>query len=271
MNCKIRFISFLLLISATGPLQASSIKHIFIDINALITPSTTAASKIIGIINSMKYTAVVGHIPCKFDFFRALKNVPALTDQTTYNEDIAMPGILCDWLLGLQTNNTIKSTINQYLEKSHYSDIEKTIFKNIITMMMTPTIFIDTQHLVKDFCKILQTLKKMGYTVYLIGNWDKESEPLLMKLLQGNFLPDPKHCYFSNKAKNLKPNAQYFDQLLKHFSTNSNPIAKHECLIIDVEKSHAQAARSLGFSTILLHGHSSTQLKSELSRVGIRL
>ena len=267
MNCKTKTFALLFVFFAFHNLESSTIKHIFIDINAIIAPSTTAASKIIGIINSMKYTASVGHIPSRADFFKALKNVPAKTDQITYNEDLAMPPILCDWLLGLQSNLTIKSEISAYLEKSHLSDIEKTIFKNISLMMLSPSIFIDTQYLIKDFTKILQTLKKMGYTVYLIGNWDKESEPMLMKLLAGNSLPDAKHCYFSNKAKQLKPNSQYFDLLLKHFNLTN----KHECLIIDVEKSHTQAARNFGFSTIFLHGHSSIQLKSELNRVGIRL
>ncbi len=267
MNCRKKTIAFLFFLFVQHNLESSTIKHIFIDINAIITPSTTAASKIIGIINSMKYTASVGHIPSRADFFKALQHVPAKTDQVTYNEDLAMPPILCDWLLGLQTNHAIKSTISQYLEKSHISEIEKTIFKNISFMMLSPSIFIDTQHVIKDFIKILQTLKKMGYTVYLIGNWDKESEPFLMKLLAGNNMPDAKHCYFSYKAKQLKPNAQYFDQLLKHFNISN----KHECLIVDVEKTHTQAARSFGFSTIFLHGHSSMQLKSELNRVGIRL
>lgn len=267
MNCKTKTIALVLFFFASSNLQSSPIKHIFIDINAIITPSATAASKIIGIINSMKYTAIIGHIPCRADFFKALKNVPAITDQVTYNENMAMPAILCDWLLGLQTNNAIKSTIYHHLEKSNISEIEKTIFKNISLMMMSPTTFIDTQYVIKEFGKILHMLKKMGYTVYLVGNWDKESEPMLIQLLQGHFMPGAKHCYFSNKAKQLKPNTQYFDLLLKQY----NIVNKHECLMIDVEKSHAQAARSFGFSTILLHGHSPLQLKSELNRVGIRL
>lgn len=267
MNCRTKFFSFLYVFFAFNTIESTTIKYIFIDINALIAPSTTAASKIIGIINSMKYTASVGHIPSRADFFNALQRIPAKTNQVTYNEDLAMPPILCDWLLGLQTNHAIKTEISHYLEKSRLSEIEKTIFKNISMMMLSPSMFIDTQYLIKDFNKIIQTLKKMGYTVYLIGNWDKESEPMLMKLLAGNNMPDSKHCYFSHKAKQLKPNPHYFELLLEHFKIAN----KHECLVIDVEKSHTQAARNFGFSTIFLHGHNASQLKSELNRVGIRL
>ncbi len=267
MNYKTKTIGILCIFFATSMIESLPIKHIFIDINALVAPSTTAASKIIGIINSMKYTAVVGHIPSRLDFFKALKNIPAKTNQVTYNEDLAMPGILCDWLLGLQPNQTIKSTISTYLDKSHMSEIEKVVFKNISLMMMSPSIFMETQYVIKDFAKIIQTLKKMGYTIYIIGNWDKESDPILMKLLTSNILIDSKHCFFSHKAKQLKPNSLYFDALLDHFNIN-NP---SECLVIDIEKTHTHAARNLGFSTILLHGHSATQLKSELNRAGIRL
>jgi hypothetical protein len=266
MNCKSKLIAFLFFFSASIQLNSTPIKHIFIDITTIVKTSATASSQIIGIINSMKYTAVVGHIPSKIDFFRALKNVPALTDQHTYNEDILMPAILCDWLLGLQSNNAVRSAIYKHLDKSSLSDIEVTIFKNITSMMMSPTMFIDTQYAIKDFSKILQNLKKAGYTIYLIGNWDKESEPFLIKFLHENHFPDSRHCYFSNKAKQLKPNSDYFDQLLKHYNLNKN-----ECLIIDIEKNHAQSARNQGFSTILLHGNNPTQLKYELTRLGIRI
>lgn len=266
MNCKNKTIVFLFFFLISTHLNSTAIKHIFIDINMIIKPSPTAASQIVGIINSIKYTAVVGHIPSKSDFFKALKNIPALTDQETYNEEMLMPAILCDWLLGLQTNKTIRSSIYNHLEKSHLSEIEKTIFKSITFMMMSPSVFIDTLYLIKDFSKIFHGLKKAGYTVYLIGNWDKESEPMLMKLLNGNHLPDARHCYFSSKAKQLKSNPGYFNQLLKYFN-----LTKNECLIIDVEKHHAQDARNEGFSTILLHGHNPVQLKSELARVGIRI
>ena len=267
MNCKNKTIALLFFFLVSANLEASTIKHIFIDINAIIKPSQTAASQIVGIINSMKYTAIVGHIPSRSDFFKALKNVPALTQQQTYNEDLLMPAILCDWLLGLQTNNAIRSTIFEYLESNHaMTDIEKTIFRNISSMMMSPSIFIETQYLLNDLSKILHKLKKHGYEVYLIGNWDKESEIYLMKLLSGHFLPDSKHCYFSSKAKQLKPNSEYFNALLQQYN-----LEKSECLIIDVEKSHAKNARAAGFSTILLHNHSAMQLKSELTRMGIRI
>ncbi|MBV8660950.1 MAG: HAD hydrolase-like protein [Candidatus Dependentiae bacterium] len=270
MNCRSKTIAILFFLFISTDLNAvpqdKNIKHIFIDINTILTINKTAASKIVGIINSMKYTAKMGHIPSKTDFFKSLKNVPAITEEQTYNDDLIMPVILCDWLLGLQTNHMIRSTIFQYLEKSSLSEIEKTIFKNVSSMMMSPSIFIETQYLIKEFSKLFHSLKKAGYTLYLIGNWDKESEPYLMRLLSGHSFPDSNHCYFSNKAKNLKPNPDYFDKLLKYYN-----LSKKECLIIDIEKNHAYSARNQGFNTILLHDFSPAQLKSELTRIGIQI
>lgn len=270
MNCRNK-IAILFFLFASISLNATisqdkNIKHIFVDINTILTVNSYTASKIIGWINSGKYFGKTGHNPSKADFFKALKDAPAITDQQTYNDDLLMPVILCDWLLGLQTNHAIRSTISQYLDKSPISDIEKIIFKNIAAMMMSPSIFIETQYLIKDFSKIFNSLKKSGYTIYLIGNYDKESEPYLFRLLSGNSLPDVNHCYFSNKAKELKPSPEYFDQLLQNYN-----ISKKECLIIDIEKNHALSARNQGFNTILLHGHSPSQLKSELARIGIRV
>lgn len=269
---KLYYTTLFALFLASDCISATSkIKYVFIDINALIAPSTTAASKIIGIINSMKFTALLGKIPSQADFFKALSEVPACTTQTTYHENNSMPCILCDWLLGLQTNQKIKLLIYEHLEKSSITDIEKTIYKNITSMMMSPSIFIDTQYIIKDLSKIIHSLKKNGYNVIIIGNWDKESEPLLFKLLNGHNLPDQKHSYFSYRSEYLKPNPKYFTKLLQHFSTKSHMITPEECVIIDVEKNHAIAARSHGFHSILLHGHNASQLKSELSRINIKL
>ena len=113
MNCRSKLIAFLFFFSISSQLETTPIKHIFIDITTIVKTSATASSQIVCIINSMKYTATIGHIPSKADFFKALKNVPALTDQKTYNDDILMPAILCDWLLGLQSNHAIRSAIYQ--------------------------------------------------------------------------------------------------------------------------------------------------------------
>lgn len=262
----VKKIVFVCWLSMSIHLHGATIKHIFVDINTLIATSQSIASKHVGIIASMRYLASVGHIPSKVDLFKALQDVPAQTDQFTHNDNLLMPLIFSDWLMGLQSNSSIKANIYHYLEKSHLTEVEKTIFKNISNMMLSPTIFIDTQYLIKEMVKILNHLKKAGYTVYIIGNWDKESEPYLMKLLHHHLTIDAKHCYFSNKAKQLKPQAAYFDELIHHFH-----LQKKDCLIIDVEKNHVQSARNLGFTTILLHGQNHQQLKSELTRIGIRL
>ena len=137
MNCKNKTIAILFFFLASINLEASAIKHIFIDINTIIKPSQTAASKVVGIINSMKYTAVVGNIPSKADFFKALKNVPARTQQQTYNDDLLMPAILCDWLTASQTNYAIRAAIFQHLDHDkNLSDIEKTIFKETLTQLL---------------------------------------------------------------------------------------------------------------------------------------
>ncbi len=250
----------------TYSLLSSPIKHIFVDISAIISTSTMAAAKHVGMINSVRYGAVVGHTPTKSDFFKALGNVPAISPCQTYNDNILMPCIFSDWLLGLKTNKQIKTIIYNYLDNSDLSHIEITIFKNITNMMMTPSALIETQCVVKDITKILFNLKKAGYKLYLIGNWDKESENLLMKLLQGYNLPQNHDCYFSSKAKKLKPDPEYFTCLCSHFKATPK-----ECLIIDTEKHHTLAARNSGISTILLHNHNASQLKSELARIGITL
>ena len=48
MNFKNKTIAILFFFLATINIEASTIKHIFIDINTIIKPSQTAASKVVG-------------------------------------------------------------------------------------------------------------------------------------------------------------------------------------------------------------------------------
>lgn len=251
----------LIFLSVSFHLDAK-VTHIFIDINLLLETCTKAATKEVGAWNSTKYLAFMGKIPCKADFFKALQNCPAESNQLTYNENLTMPFILSDWLTGNQKNNVIKSKIYTHLDRSNLSDIEKIIFKNITNMMLTPATFVGTQLLKKDIVKIIQKLQKSGlYTVHLIGNWDKESEPFLIKLLQNQSVIDAQHCIFSNKLKELKPNPSYFTALLDYSGYNPK-----DCLIVEVEKKHIQGATNAGIATILINGQSASQLKHELAR-----
>jgi|GEM_PF-847255 len=257
----------LLIISSNKNYTASRIKHIFVDINAVIATSKSAASKYVGIFDSVKYSTKVGHFPAKADLFKALKKTSAKSSYEVHNENLLMPAIFSDWFLGLQTNAVIKGAIHTHLDQSKLSNIEKTIFKNISNMMLTPANLIDTQYVLKDVVKMLHHIKKSGhYSIYLIGNWDKESQPLLMKMLQNhNWLSNPAHCFFSNKVKKIKPQSDFYTELLSHYNVDMK-----ECLIIDVEKQHAQESKKFGISTIHLQNHNVSQLKSELAHYGIK-
>jgi len=256
MNKKLLSLLFLLV----SPQLNATINHIFIDINLLVDTSSSAASKEIGTWNATKYLARMGKIPNKSDFFKSLKKCTALSHQQTYNEDLLMPSILSDWLLGLESNSVIKSKIFKHLDKSSLHDIEKTVFKNISNMMLSPKVFIDTQYFRKDIAKIIQNLNKNKlYTIHFIGNWDKESEPLLIKMLQSQSVGTAQQCIFSNKLKQIKPHPEYYDALLGY--TNYEP---SDCLVIDVEKTHPKGATDSGMKSILIKNYSAQQLKTNL-------
>lgn len=259
-------IAALLFLSLSYNLDAK-ITNIFVDVNLLLETCTKAATKEVGIWDSTKYTTYMGKTPNKADYFKSLKNCPAQSDQQTYNEDLVMPPILCDWLLGLQTNSTVKTTIFNHLTKSSLSNIEKTIYKNIATMMVTPKTFVGTQLVKKDVAKMIQKLLQSSqYTVRIIGNWDKESEPFLIKLLQTQLSIDTKNCIFSNKLQQLKPNDGYYSALVCHCNVNPK-----ECLVIDTEKKHVQGAKTIGMTSVLIQGQSASQLKTELCKHKIQV
>ena len=261
MNKKI--ISFMILF-ATINLQAE-IKHIFLDIGTFVKTDTVKAAKYVGTMSSIQYIAKIGHAPNEADLFKALKPVPSKTTETTYNKNSLMPTIFSDWLLGLQKNNDIKVTVQNYLKNSSLSKIEKTIFENISNMMMTPKDLIDTLFVMKNSVKLVKRLKQLGYTVYLVGNWDAESQPLLLQLLQ-EVMPSIDHTSFSNQTKTLKPSTQYFKGLVDHYG-----IELSQCLSVEVEAENKKGASNAGMKTILFDQKHFSQLKTDLSLVGVDL
>ena len=131
-------------------------------------------------------------------------------------------------------------------------------------MMLTPSSLIDTQTIVKHIAEIVQSLQNQGYTVYLIGNWDKESERLLINLLENHSLRNIK-TFFSHSIKKVKPTNDYYQNLLSKFA-----LEPESCLMIDVEHQHTHAARQAKINNIIvINNHNSADLKNQLATYSI--
>ncbi len=107
---------------------------------------------------------------------------------------------------------------------------------------------------------IIRRLKALGYSIYGLSNWSAETFPIarsrydFFDLLDGYLI--------SGDVGLVKPDPAIFRALLQRIG---RPAA--ECVFIDDSPANLQAARSLGFLSILFE--SAAQLEHELESLGI--
>jgi 2-haloacid dehalogenase len=107
---------------------------------------------------------------------------------------------------------------------------------------------------------ILRDLKAAGYGVYGLSNWSAETFPLarrkydLFDLLDGYII--------SGAVGLVKPDPAIFDLTLEMVGCPAR-----ECLLIDDSTVNIDAARRLGFETILFH--SADRLRAKLRQTGL--
>lgn len=233
-NIKL-LLSTLLLITVYSQSHPHNIKAVCIDIETLLETHEMKASGYIGKINALKYKVKTGHLPCKADVFKYLAPIPALSQETTSNENMKMPQILCDWLLHAQSFNVLKSTINNYIKQSKLSDIEKTVLTNTVNMMLTPSELADTQQVISATQNLINSLQKHNYKIFIVGNWADSTS--LQKQFP-NLFAKCNGIFFSESIHHLKPYYEFYDSVL-----NKIEFTKDEVVWVEKEKEYIQQAK----------------------------
>ncbi len=113
---------------------------------------------------------------------------------------------------------------------------------------------------IQPVVEILRTLKEAGYPLYVLSNWPAEKFALVRP--QYPFFEWFDDLVISGEVGLAKPDKAIFDLLLERIMR-----AACECLFIDDHDGNINAARDLGFQTILFQ--SPQQLEAELRRIGI--
>lgn len=106
--------------------------------------------------------------------------------------------------------------------------------------------------------KILQMLKENGYPLFGLSNWSAETFPRAQHAYP--FFDWFNDIILSGDVKLNKPDPAIFNLLL-----NKTEYSAPECLLIDDSKPNVNAAKELGFNTVLFK--SPPQLESELQRL----
>jgi putative hydrolase of the HAD superfamily len=91
---------------------------------------------------------------------------------------------------------------------------------------------------------LAQSLKQHGYTISVCSNCDKENAD---RYEVKNYFDVFDHLFLSCNMNLLKPTNEFFEHILQVL--NAKP---YECLFIDDHRKNIQAAKNLGFETILV-------------------
>lgn len=235
----------------TGSLQIveatqSSYKSVIFDLGEVLftTSSHAKRSLIVPVMfkNPTLFYRLINY-DVKYDLFQLLHKVPATSTSPMYNGGKAMPLIMADWMTGTP-NKTILDKVNKHIELCDRPNAIKNLFKAIAQLMFEPQTLVDSQTPIEEMVQLAQQLKKAGYKLYVLSNWETESFKILQKQNPNIFnLFDG--VLISGPEKMGKPTLEFYARLIEKFKLNSK-----ECIFIDDEPFNTQAAQKLGINSI---------------------
>jgi FMN phosphatase YigB (HAD superfamily) len=169
-------------------------------------------------------------------------------DQTYDEHGNALPALMCAWLQGIITSSEIKLLTKQEIQ-SHPEwfecQAERRIIENVINMIFTPKLFINSRKVSPTGIAFIKRCKKEGHKIYGLSNWDAESfillkntYPELFDLFDGIIVSGQVHAN--------KPHQAIYQALLNQYSLDP-----HNCWFIDDQKENILAAQKLGINAVL--------------------
>ncbi len=246
------------------PVAESSYKTIIFDLNGVLLSTTSTAKNYLilhTLITNPTLLYYLVNFDTKVEYFKLLHEIPAKADSTMYHQSKPMPQIMVDWQTGLTTPEELKNKVIAQIQGSTHPTPIQNLFIAIAEFMFSPQTLADSQIPINSMVRLAQKLKKSGYQLFALSNWDSQSfeilyknHPEIFKLFDGILI--------SGQEKIGKPSQEFYQALLaKH---NLNP---SDCIFIDDEQQNIQTAQNLGIQSILCH--TSHNVIEELITLGV--
>ncbi|HSW76640.1 MAG TPA: HAD family phosphatase [Candidatus Saccharimonadales bacterium] len=229
------------------PATYSQCKSVIFDLGGVLF-TTSSGAKFNAVVPTMfanpsLFFAMMG-LNVKQELFKILDKVPAKTTEPMYNEGKKLPQIMVDWMTG-RPSSEIRLQVLREIRRSNHSDSVKNLFRSITRLMFNPKTFANSQKPIKPMVDLAKKLKKNGYKLYVLSNWDEESFRLLKKQNTEIFnLFDG--IMISGEEKLGKPNPEIYKRLLEKYNLDCR-----ECTFIDDESNNTQAAQRFGIASIV--------------------
>lgn len=215
--------------------------HIIFDLGGvLVEPNKMAVARKAGIFNLILYALSHMENP-RTSLYNILNTLEPFTKSTitTYDENqMPLPGIMCDWLRGIPSK--------KILDK-----IEEAMIKNPVLWSLSQAIFephnmAKTQRIIQIGQKFVEECIENGHDVYILSNWDPESFSILEKQYP-EFFRLFSGIVISGDCGVLKPHPFIYAHLLTEFNLDPK-----ECFFLDNQIENVVAAEALGISGALV-------------------
>ena len=178
------------------------------------------------------------------------KMKPSLDNESSALDPEAerLPLLMQEWLAGKRNGkDTIK--LVHFLSDQHpeffKSTIEKKLFLKIITIMFNPSIFVRMQTLHPDAPVFIKKLKKSGFKLYILSNWDEQSFNILKKKYKDFFELFDGITISGDIGYNKPHSDAYYAFFEQH---QLNPL---RCFFIDDQAINVKAAAYCGMDGIV--------------------
>jgi len=196
----------------------------------------------------------------KEHYLEIISQVKGKSTMKSFHQGKPMPQIMVDW----QTGTAVAETVNEHIKNDiTLSYAEKKLMSAIARRVFDPKRFINSRTPIKQGVQLVKALKKAGYKVYVLSNWDAQSFSVLQKKYSDIMNLFDGVCT-SGETGFLKPNPEIFHAFLEKFQLKAK-----ECLFIDDEPHNIYGAESVGIRAILFDAKKSSQAVQSLQEMDI--
>lgn len=238
-------------------------KNIIFDFGeVLIFTDKRFSFKELGILNIIQYSLQSGINP--FSLNKQLrKKLYFILDETgkrngikdhyTYypvhdENGIELPFLMNVWLRGDIQSSQIRFLIQEEIDTHpewFLCAAERKMLHNLIAMIFTPSLFVQSRRISADGIKFIQRCKKEGHKVYGLSNWDPESYTVL-KEKHSDFFNLFDGVVISGVIHSNKPNQIIYQALINQYN-----LIPDQCWFIDDQKENIESARKLGINAVI--------------------
>lgn len=153
-----------------------------------------------------------------------------------------LPSYMLEWMAGARSNQEIYTEVIEGIEALDTLSSSDKQFMINLTKVFLPEPFVASRKVIPQTVALLKSLKKKGYRLYILSNWDKESfnhmcqkYPEIFALFDGSIV--------SGVVQLAKPDVRIYQELERQFP-------HHGYIFIDDQKDNIGTARECGWDAL---------------------